>query len=256
MWLRLSRHNTMISIPDRLVRYRVQSGSMSDDPQRMLDNRLAVLQKVQAAEPELSPERIRRARACAYRAAAIEWLQAGDENQAAHCLKQAADLDPTLMLERITHYELAMWDQARGERGNVQALDMDLNEARLLRLVQAILPELDGDMSQSTYRSKVMATAHRTLGQIRYARRELPQARSHFARAARLQPGIVTNRQMSSLWLKSLLGQRLLPREDVGVGCAFSLSHPSTRRMKLVGCPRWFTICRNRCACEVTKLPC
>ncbi len=51
MWLRLSRHNTMISIPDRLVRYRVQSGSMSDDPQRMLDNRLAVLQKVQAAGP-------------------------------------------------------------------------------------------------------------------------------------------------------------------------------------------------------------
>lgn len=216
MWLRLTRHNQLLAVPDLLVRYRVQSGSMSDNPRRMLDNRLAVLQKVEAAEPELPPERLRRARARAWRAAAVEWLQVGDHSEAVHCLLQAARLDPSILLEQETAYELVMWDQPRGQRGDVHTLNMELNEARLFRLLDTLLDELPYAAADGAYRSKVRATAHRTVGAVYYARREMAAARHHVAGAARLEPGSLVSRQTAFLWLKSLLAGRVSPRREVG----------------------------------------
>ena len=53
VWLRFSRHYSLVGIEDVLIRYRVVVGSMSSDPRRMLDNRLVVLAKHIGSQPAI-----------------------------------------------------------------------------------------------------------------------------------------------------------------------------------------------------------
>lgn len=51
MWLRITRHHTVLGTPKLLTRHRVLAGSMSTDPARQTRNRLAVIRKHFGPEP-------------------------------------------------------------------------------------------------------------------------------------------------------------------------------------------------------------
>ena len=126
VWLRFSRHYSLIGIDDVLIRYRVVVGSMSSDPRRMLDNRLVVLAKHVGSQPAYggaSPAH--QAYAYAYFRTAMEYYQAGNPDAGYNSLLEAGRIFPTLLADHASYYELACSEQARGSQGDAALLDID-----------------------------------------------------------------------------------------------------------------------------------
>ena len=83
--------------PRYLTRHRILSGSMSTDPVRMLNNRLAVLRKHVGEEPVDQNEDSgvqRRAFGRAYLGSCVEYLQHGDKDHAYECFQKMATICP------------------------------------------------------------------------------------------------------------------------------------------------------------------
>ncbi len=139
VWLRFSRHYRLVGIEDVLVRYRVVTGSMSSDPQRMLDNRLAVLAKHVGSRPAYggdSPAHQAYAYAC-FRTS-VEYYQVGDPAAGYRCLLEAALLFPALAADHVTYYELACSEQVRGSQGDVGGLDIGARRQELLEVARRL----------------------------------------------------------------------------------------------------------------------
>ncbi len=88
MWLRIAERFPVVGTASKLVRYRVVTGSMSTDPRRMLESRLAVLGKHLNG---VAASRVgNRARAQAFLRAAIDYLQQQETEKAVEAAVQMA----------------------------------------------------------------------------------------------------------------------------------------------------------------------
>lgn len=208
MWLRIARNNTVLPLDAALVRYRVRPGSMSGNPRRMLDNRLTVLGKQKAL---VSEDQCAQAIAYAYRATALEWLQNYEEAEALSCLNYAAKHYPPLFLELETWYELALWDQPKGMRGDLARVDSVRSEKRLLRILEKLNDEQLVDASTPGFMSAMQASAYRALGLISYTRREMHLARRYFHLSLKHEPSQLLDVDMALTVAKSLLPAHVLP---------------------------------------------
>ncbi|MCA9971782.1 MAG: glycosyltransferase, partial [Anaerolineales bacterium] len=193
MWLRMSQQFAIGSLPRLLTRHRVLRGSMSSDPQRMLDNRLVVLARLLGPEPadaRSGTARTRRAFARAYLVSATEYLQHHDRTQAYACFARAVQLTPGILTELDTFYELGLGDQPKGRRGHFGSIDLTWS-------TQAVFEMLDRLYAQAppaVDRAASYATAHHALGLLSYGARALPAARAHLLRVIRHRPGAVLQR--------------------------------------------------------------
>lgn len=203
MWLRIAAGHNMIPVAACLVRYRVQPGSMSADPERMLASRLAVLEKERSRAGEA---RRRRAAGYVYRITAIEWIQAGQEERALDCMARAAGTYPPLLGELETFYELAFWDQPKGERGDTRRVDVAANAARMSAFLERFFNHGETTAEIQAYRSLSRALTWEALGMISYGRREMASARRYFASAIAASPRKLADRKFASLMVKSLIG--------------------------------------------------
>lgn len=138
MWLRITKNQRIISTDKILTRHRVLPGSMSSNPERMLNNRLAVLNK--HLNPKLiKPTQLtaieRWAFGHAYLTTATEYLQIHDKDKAYDCLANMACIYPELLRELETFYELGCGDQLKGSRGDFANLDLQTNAKVLLDML-------------------------------------------------------------------------------------------------------------------------
>jgi glycosyltransferase involved in cell wall biosynthesis len=210
MWLRISRQFTIISTPRLLTRHRILPGSMSSNPERMLTNRLIVLNRHFGAEPKNAKDgepAQRRAYARAYVTSALEYLQARNLDRVYYCLSRMAYIVPHLTTELNIFYELGLGDQPKGQRGHFASLDLARNEQQLMQLLSDLFTNIE---AIQLYRRDAYAQAHFALALLYYGARQPAQARRHLWRSLSYRPRQAADRQWRNTLLRTLLPGRLL----------------------------------------------
>lgn len=217
VWLRFSHRYRLVGIDDVLIRYRVVAGSMSSNPQRMLENRLVVLAKHLGAQPGIAgASATHQAYAYAYFRTALEYYQNGETQSGYACLVEAVHLFPHLLLDHATYYELACSEQARGSQGDTSKIDIDRQQDQLFGILhrleiepalQAAWQATAGD-GTSLRQSTVLSKALWALGLLHYQAGASKAARHALLTASRLDPKLLHNRRFSALLARSLAGAR------------------------------------------------
>jgi glycosyltransferase involved in cell wall biosynthesis len=215
MWLRITKKFRIISTSQILTRHRILRGSMSTDPERMLNNRLAVLKKHVGKAPEDENEEAdlrRRAYGRAYLGSCVERLQVGDQTRAYECFLRMATICPPLLTCLDTFYQLACGDQPKGSVGDFASLDLGHNSRVLLFMLDALFNDAVPNRRLMDFRRVSYANAYYALGLLSYGARQFQMARHFLANAVVIDPGFALNRQLISAWVKSLLGPGFVNR--------------------------------------------
>lgn len=207
MWLRITAKYPVVGTDAVLTRHRVLAGSMSSSPDRMVQNRFAVLQKHLGAAPTpamtVSPAK-RGAYSQAHLLSAIEYLQIDQEERAYSHLYQAAQIDPRLFTQTATFYELGCGRQPKGWRGELHRLNLAEQGEVMLRLLGRLLAE--GPPVLSAQRGQSWAAAHFALGSLYYNAGNSRWARRHFGQALLHRPWAGLQGKFVKMLLRSLLG--------------------------------------------------
>lgn len=213
VWLRATGRYKIIHAPQILTRHRVLPGSMSTDPQRMLTARLAVLAKHVGADPASTGDSAaHRAYARAYLGSCVEYLQYGNPDRAYQCFQKITGIHPALLAEVDTFYQLGCGDQPKGAMGDLQSLNVRRNSRSLLAMLDRLFTDPSTPADIKIRRDAIQSTAYYSLGLLAYNTRELSVARSFLSQAIGHEPRRLLNQQVVSMWLKTLLGPRLLDR--------------------------------------------
>jgi glycosyltransferase involved in cell wall biosynthesis len=208
MWLRITSQHKIVGTTKVLTRHRILPGSMSTDPIRMLNNRLAVLKKQIGDEPASVSERTRiqrRAYGRAYLVSVVEYLQYHNQDGAYECLTGMARVCPELLAQLDTFYQLGCGDQPKGSLGDLASLDVQCNARVLLGLLDRLLGDPQLADNVRGYWRPAYANAYLAIALLNYGARQLQEARRFLLRAAVMSPRYGLRRQFLSLWLKSLL---------------------------------------------------
>lgn len=207
VWLRLARSATVKGIDEILVYYRMAEGSLSRDPDGMLKHRLLVLEKQLGPVTSDSAEMERRARARAYTATAFEYLQGGAEDRAVECFERAVELYPHLLGELETFYELVLWDQPKGRRGDTGSIDLRTNVARVLEILAILFA---GSGLSRFERRQARGTAFLAAGLVAYNSGQISLSRHYLRRAMSAHPQLWANPRAVGTLGKSYLGPTAL----------------------------------------------
>jgi glycosyltransferase involved in cell wall biosynthesis len=210
MWLRLSKQFTVIGSRKILARYRILPQSMSSNSARMLNDRIAVLQKHFGRGPldihNLS-ESQKRAYGNSYFTAAIENLQSHDLNGAYHYLSKALIIFPNLLLEGSIFYELAYGDQPKGFRGDFSTLDVRRNAHMLLDMLDQVFSDPQFATTLRDRRHLACANAYLAIGLLSYGAGEFAEARRFLRLAVFHDPKYVFDWKLQSTLVKSFVGR-------------------------------------------------
>lgn len=206
VWLRVTKKYEIIHVPEILTRHRILPESMSTDPLRMLNNRLAVLKKHVGEEPPSeNSSLVHRAYGRAYLGSCVEYLQYSDRERAYECFRKLANIYPDLLTETDTYYQLGCGDQPKGSMGDLGSLKIKHSSAPLLDMMKSLFDDADASNAVKGLERVSRAKSYFVLGLLAYNTREFPEARRFFLRALMNDPKLLFNGQLISLWLKSLL---------------------------------------------------
>lgn len=211
VWLRVTKKYRIIHAPRILTRHRILAGSMSTDPLRMLTNRLAVLKKHVGGEPLVEGSSIlHRAYGRAYLGSCVEYLQYGDPDRAYQCFQKMANICPELLTEVDTFYQLGCGDQPKGRMGDLASLNVKRNSLPLLVMMKSLFVDAGTGNAVKRLERASYAKAFYSLGLLAYGTREFGEARRFFLRAILNDLKLAFNRQIVSLWVKSLLSPNVV----------------------------------------------
>lgn len=211
VWLRVTKKYRIIHAPEILTRHRVLAGSMSTDPLRMLNNRLAVLSKHVGEEPLVGDSSIvHRAYGRAYLGSCVEYLQYGDRDRAYECFQKMAHICPKLLIDVDTYYQLGCGDQPKGSMGDLESLNVKRNSIPLLIMMKSLYVDASTSDTVKHLERVSYANAYFVLGLLAYNTREFSEVRRFFLRATLYDLKLLFNSQLISLWIKSLLNPKLV----------------------------------------------
>jgi glycosyltransferase involved in cell wall biosynthesis len=211
VWLRVTKKYRVIHAPEILTRHRILAGSMSTDPLRMLTARLSVLKKHVGDEPLTGGSSIvNRAYGRAYLGSCIEYMQYRDSYHAYECFQKMANICPELLVEVDTYYQLGCGDQPKGHMGDLTSLNVKRNAIPLLVMMKRLYVDSDTSDQVKRLERASFAMAYHSLGLLAYGTREFGEARKFFLRAVLNNLKLLFNRQIISLWVKSLLGPKVV----------------------------------------------
>jgi tetratricopeptide (TPR) repeat protein len=211
VWLRAAKKYRIIHSTKILTRHRVLPGSMSTDPLRMLNNRLAVLKKHVGEEPAGGGTSMaHRAYARAYLGSCVEYLQYGNPDRAYECFQKMANHCPSLLTELDTIYELGCGDQPKGSMGDLKSLNVKRNSLPLLTMLNSLFIDPQTSLEVKRLRQATYSNAFYTLGMLAYNTRAFGEARKFLMRAILNDARFLLNKQVISMWFKSLLGPRFI----------------------------------------------
>jgi glycosyltransferase involved in cell wall biosynthesis len=223
MWLRISQQFNIISVDQVLIRHRVLTGSMSSDPLRMLQNRLAVLRMRiggHTSEPgELSSSQ-RATYGQAYFTTCIEYLQRHDITNAYDCFHKAITIYPELLTDLSTYYELGCGNQPKGVRGNFATLDITHNANILFKLLNQLFSEPAHRKLLQQYQHDAFNRAYVALGLLSYGAAQFDKARAFLSSAIANDPKLILDRPTMMTLIKSMPFLSMLKRKQPTQGVA------------------------------------
>lgn len=175
LWLRVARHGaTWGRVDEVLAEYRLRAEGMHQNPARMLENRLRVLERV-FVDPDLPPAVVAlrpEAFQNAYLAAACDWYRARDETSGARAFRAAVTARPALLGEPRTLRTICRGLLPEGRRNDAVVLAEwpELSEV-LRRMLRQLFAAPDLDPTLARWRTAARLAYGRTAA--RYARRRL-----------------------------------------------------------------------------------
>jgi glycosyltransferase involved in cell wall biosynthesis len=208
MWLRISKQFDIMSDREILTRHRTLVGSMSSDPERMLNNRIIVLERhfgPMSANGQDEDFAKKRAFARAYLTSAAEYLQNHETNIAFDCMKQVGLILPDMLMEVDTWYELGLGDQPKGWRGQFSSINLDWSTQVLQALVARMFADSELQTHIKANERKIAATLSRSLALLHYGARQLKNARKFASQSFTNDPSLLLNRQLLLLFIKTFL---------------------------------------------------
>lgn len=213
LWLRMLQAGYRFGgLPDRLVRYRVHSSSLSANPStgHQAARRMAAkLFGPEQGSPEGWTWDKRRSYGGIYRYQAISSLQYQDDWQAAsRFLIRALQVDPSLAASDELFYELVLGRQEMGQRGPKHSPDLAENGRRLLDALR----RAPADSLAAQVLRKARGTACTALARAAYQAGNLKLARRWGLAGLSAGVGLAEAREMTGLVVKSLLGTGTLAR--------------------------------------------
>jgi len=214
MWLRLSKKYRFIGTDQILTRHRVLPGSMSSDPKKMFNNRLAVLNK-HFGERETNggmSSAQQRAYGRAYLASCVEYQQYGDEEMSYQCFWNMAKVYPDLLTLIDTYYQLGCGDQPKGYMGHFASMDLKRSAITLLNMLDRLFMDPDLSTRLKDYRRTAYSNAYFALALLNYGARQYGETRGLLMSILRTNPRYGLQWQFVAIWLKSLLDVRLVER--------------------------------------------
>lgn len=206
MWLRITKKYQILGTTKILTRHRVLPESMSSDPIRMLNNRIAVIKKhfnLEVTDVSRWTAIQRRAYARAYLLTAVEYLQNHDVRQAYDCFFEMVTVYPDILAELETFYELGFGDQSKGFRGDFSTLNLPYNSRVLLDMLARLymapkITEVVGALRKEAY-----ANAYLVLGLLSYGTRQYSASRGFLLNSILAKPGYVFKRKLVTTFLRS-----------------------------------------------------
>jgi glycosyltransferase involved in cell wall biosynthesis len=215
MWLRISKAYKVIGVTNALTRHRILPNSMSTDPSRQTENRLAVIRKHFGPKPQAENEWTedrRRAYGKAYLASTVEYLQARMADRAYESFRNMVLACPSLLMQLDTFYELGCGEQPKGYRGDFASLDLDSSARNLMRLMERLFREAEGRGVYSRFEHAAYSQAFLALGLLNYGSRRFGAARKSLFRAVLYRPFLSFDRRFFVTLIKSFLSPRLVER--------------------------------------------
>ncbi len=215
MWLRITKQYKVLGVTNILTRHRILPNSMSADPTRQAENRLAVIQKHFGSKPSAEGEWTepqRRAYGQAYLASSVEYLQARMIERAYESFCNMAMASPTLLTKLNTFYELACGEQPKGYRGDFASLDLDSSARNLMSLLERFYRETGNRSDHLRFKNKAYSHAYLALGLLNYGSRRFRDTRKLLTRAAVHDRTLIFSRRFLATFLKSFLNPQSVER--------------------------------------------
>lgn len=212
MWLRISKQYKVLGVTNVLTRHRILPNSMSTDPTRQTENRLAVIQKHFGLQPQADAEWTepqRRAYGQAYLASSVEYLQARMFGRAYKSFRSMVIACPSLLTQLNTFYELGCGEQPKGYRGDFPSLDLDSSARNLMSLLERFFLDVENTSAYRRLRNAAYSQAYFALGLLYYGSRRFRDARRSFLRAAWFNWRLFLNRALAGAFVKSFAGARI-----------------------------------------------
>lgn len=213
MWLRLSEQYRFIGTTNILTRHRVLPKSMSTNPLRMMNSRLAVLNKLFGEEPDYlgyGDVQVRHAYGRAYLASSVEYLQYGDNESANDCFQKMAEVSPELLTQLDTFYQLGCGDQPKGHLGYFASLDLERNAQVLMNMLGNLFGIKELEDRLNDFKRPAYANAYSALGLLSYGARKFKETRTFLISAVVTDPRYGFRRRLIATGLKSLIDPRIL----------------------------------------------
>ena len=177
LWLRIARLGARWGCVDRvLAEYRIRPDGMHQNPRRMLDNSLRVLERV-FAEPGL-PADVQALEGEAYQnvylAAACDWYRAGDDAAGAAAFRAAAAARPAFLGDRRALKTVGRRLLPGGHQNDARVV---ANWSRVSRLLRRMLRQLfaTADLEPAIARRRTAAWLAYARLAARYARLRLAE---------------------------------------------------------------------------------
>lgn len=215
MWLRITKHYKVLGVTNILTRHRTLPNSMSTDPTRQTENRLAVIQKHFGSVPSTGSEWTepqRRAHGRAYLASSVEYLQARMTERAYESFCNMVAASPILLTQLNTFYELACGEQPKGYRGDFASLDLDSSARNLMSLLERYYREAGNPSDPLRVNNKAYSQAYLALGLLNYGSRRFREARRLLINAATHDWALIFNRRFLVTFIKSFLNPQSVER--------------------------------------------
>ncbi|HET9913897.1 MAG TPA: glycosyltransferase family 2 protein [Anaerolineales bacterium] len=215
LWIRLLRQGYYFrGLSEILVNYRIHEESLSVDVQGGQQAAMALVVKhfgIDDGKPHSWTQQKRRAYGGTYRYHVLTSVRRrGDWQSGAHYLWKALESDPALARDLGTFYELALGTQPMGYRGSTERVDIESNAGKIMNLL--------GETFQSDHvgiqslKRQVYGTASYAIGLCAYNMGQLALSRKYLGLAGKYRPELWFSSRLSSNWIKSWLGNRLLAK--------------------------------------------
>ncbi len=210
VWLRIAARFRVVGTDDVLTRHRVLPGSMSSDPQRMIRNRLAVLEKhfgPLTGDSAEWPALKRRAYGRAFLKSAIEHLHLSfseTNDEAYDSLLQMARCDARLLNETNTYYELACAQEEPGGRGSLTTLNLAQSDDVVCGLMIRLLSDEELDATAVESQKRIWRAVHHALGEVAYGAKDYARARRHLVRSLKASQTFAVSRRLIAAIVKGI----------------------------------------------------
>jgi len=211
LWLRILPAETIVGMPESLVRYRIHGSSLSTNVYGMHEAAQKVIEK------NFGPDdgqivswtfEKRRAHGGIYRYYLITSVQRqGNWNNAGRYLRRALEIDPTLAADLDMFFELSLGMQPNGYRSSDQHLDVRQNASEIKEMLADVfsVPLLGWSVRRLAY-----GTANFALGLAAYNSGSRKLCRTFLIRALFYRPDLAFDLRVSGNLFKSLLSPAFL----------------------------------------------